>query len=83
MKGNSWGDKAVGGPDKWGGRSRGVGAPDYLLKRNSIDVQLLLNVVLISAAPESDSVIHIYILFHILFHSGLSQTLNTVPCGLQ
>ena len=30
------------------------------------------NVVLISTAQQSDSVIHTYILFHILFHDSLS-----------
>ena len=29
--------------------------------------------MLITAVQQSDSVIHIYILFHILFHDGLSQ----------
>ena len=38
-----------------------------------IEVQLIYNVVLISAVQQSDSVIYLYILFHILFHSGLSQ----------
>ena len=39
---------------------------------NFIEVELIYNVVLISAVQQSDSVIHIYILFHILFHYGLS-----------
>ena len=40
-----------------------------------IEVQLIYNVVLIIAVQKNDSVIHIYIyiLFHILFHYGLSQ----------
>ena len=41
--------------------------------KNFIEVQLTYNVVLISAVQQSDSVIHVYILFHILFHYGLSQ----------
>ena len=32
-----------------------------------IEVELIYNVVLISAIQQSDSVTHIYILFHILF----------------
>ena len=32
--------------------------------------------MLISAVQQSDSVIHIYILFHILFHYGLSQDIE-------
>ena len=32
--------------------------------------------VLISAVQKSDSVIHIYVLFHILFHYGLSQDIE-------
>ena len=31
------------------------------------------NIVLISAVQQSDSVIHTYVLFHVLFHNGLSQ----------
>ena len=38
-----------------------------------IEVQLIYNVVLISAIQQSDSVIHIYtFFFNILFHCGLS-----------
>ena len=33
--------------------------------------------MLISAVKQSDSVIHIYILLHILFHYGLSQDILT------
>ena len=42
-----------------------------------IEVWLIYNAVLISAAQQSDSVIHvIYILFHILFHYGISQDIE-------
>ena len=34
------------------------------------------NVVLIPAVQQSDSVVHIYIHFHILFHDGLSQDIE-------
>ena len=43
-----------------------------------IEVELMYNVVLISAVLQSDTYIHtyiyiyIYLLFHILFHDGLS-----------
>ena len=37
---------------------------------------MIYNVVLISAVQQSDSVIHTYILFHILFHYGLSQDIE-------
>ena len=40
--------------------------------KNFIDIYIIYN-VLISAAQPSDSVIHIYILFLILFHYNLSQ----------
>ena len=40
--------------------------------KNFIEIYIIYN-VLISAAQPSDSVIHIYILFHILFHYNLSQ----------
>ena len=43
------------------------------------EVQLIYNVVLISAVQQSDSVVHIYILFHILFHYGLSQDIGYSP----
>ena len=36
-------------------------------------VSLIYYVVLISAVQQSDSVIHMYILFHTLFHYGLPQ----------
>ena len=39
-------------------------------------VYLSYNVVLVSAVQQSDLVIHIYILFHILFHYGLSQDIE-------
>ena len=55
-----------------------------------IEVQLIQNVVLISAAQQSDSDIdtqreiqiytHTHILFYILSHYGLSKILNIVPC---
>ena len=45
-----------------------------------IDVQLIYNVVLVSAVQQSNSVIriyvYIYILFYILFHYGLSQDIE-------
>ena len=41
-----------------------------------IEVELIYNVALISAIQQSDSVTHIYILFHILFHYGLSQDME-------
>ena len=50
----------------------------YLKKFFFIEVQLIYKVVLVSGIQKSDSVIHtyIYILFHILFHSGLSQDIE-------
>ena len=39
----------------------------YLL----IEVQLIYSVVLISDLEQSDSIIHIYIIFHIIFHYTL------------
>ena len=36
-----------------------------------IEVEFIFNVVLVSGVQQSDSVIHICILFHILFHYGL------------
>ena len=50
-----------------------------IFKKNYLSiVELSYNVVLISAVHQSDSVIHIYILFHILFHYGLSQEIEYV-----
>ena len=47
------------------------------LKKNYFtEIQLIYNVVLISAVQQSDSVIYIYILFHILFHYGSSQDIE-------
>ena len=42
-------------------------------KNHFTEIQLIYNVVLISAVQQSDSVIHIHILFHSLFHYGSSQ----------
>ena len=41
-----------------------------------IEVLLIYNVLLISAVRQSDSVIHIYIVFYIIFHYGLSQDIE-------
>ena len=48
----------------------------FFKKTYFTEVQLIYNVVLISAVQRSDSVIHIYIVFHILFHYGLSQDIE-------
>lgn len=56
-----------------------LGGPLYLF----IDIQLINNVVLISAASQSDSVIHIHILFHILFHYALITGYWTEFCAIQ
>ena len=41
-----------------------------------IQVSLNYNVVLITAVQQSDSIKYICILFHILFHCGLSQEIE-------
>ena len=41
-----------------------------------IEVELIYNVVLVSSVQQSDSVIHIYILFQILFHYRLLQDIE-------
>ena len=46
-----------------------------------IEVELIYNVVSISAVQQSDSVIRIYILFKILFHYGLSQDIEYSSLG--
>ena len=51
-----------------------------------IEVYLIYNVVLVSGVQQNDSVIHTYILFHILFYYGLSQDIEymigqKVPLG--
>ena len=51
----------------------------YFFPLSFIEVQLIYNVVLISAVQQSDSVICIYILFHILFHYGLLQYIQWFP----
>ena len=45
-----------------------------IIKKNFIEVQLIYNVVLISAVQQSDSIIHMYALFFniLLSHYGLS-----------
>ena len=55
---------------------------DYVSMLYFIDVWLTYNVVLISSVQQSDSVIHIYVIFHILFHSDLSQDIEySSLCG--
>ena len=41
-----------------------------------MEVQLIYNVVLIYAVQQSDTDTHIYVLFHILSHYGLSQDIQ-------
>ena len=50
-----------------------------------IGVELMYNVVLISAVQQSDSVIHIYAFFLEIFFSILvyRRILNKVPCAIQ
>ena len=45
-----------------------------------IEVQLIYNVVLVFGIQQSDLVIHIYILFQILFYYKI---MNIVPCAIQ
>ena len=54
-----------------------------LLKKT--EVQLIYNVVPVSAAQQNYSVINIYIhiILYILFHYGLSQDMNIVPCAIR
>ena len=48
-----------------------------------IQVSLNYNVVLITAVQQSDPIKYIYILFHVLFHCGLSQDIEySSRCGL-
>ena len=48
------------------------------------EVQLIYNVVLISAIQQSDSVIHTYIFFFIFFSITVyHRVLNIVPCAIQ
>ena len=58
---------------------RGVPENQISLFLNFIEAQLIYNVVLISAIQQRNSVIHVYILFPILFHSGLSQDMEHSP----
>ena len=50
-----------------------------------IEVQLIYNVVLITAIQQSDSVIHIYTVFFKIFFSIMvyHRILNIVPCAIQ
>ena len=48
-----------------------------------IEVQLIYNVVLVSGAQQSDSVIHIYLFFFRFFSIiGYYRILNIVPCAI-
>ena len=49
-----------------------------------IELQLIYNVVLISAVQKSDSVIHMYTFFLIFFSMMVyCRTLNIAPCAIQ
>ena len=49
---------------------------EYILRFFLVLIFLLIYNVLLSAVEQTDSVMHIYILFHILFHYGLSQDIE-------
>ena len=46
--------------------------------KNSIQVEFIYNLVLISDIQQCVSVAGMYILFHVLFHHGLSRVVNAV-----
>ena len=49
----------------------------YFLQINFMEVQLIFNIVLVSAIQQNDSVIHIYTyFFHMIFHYGLSEDIE-------
>ena len=48
----------------------------YFFNLNFIGVELIYNVMLVAGVQESDSVIHIFILFQIIFSSRLSQNIE-------
>ena len=48
---------------------------------NFIEVEWIYTVGFISAVQQSDSVLHVYILFHILSHYGLSQDIEYSSLG--
>ena len=45
----------------------------YLFIFSFIEAELIYNAVLISSVQQSDSIIHVYIHLHILFHYDLSN----------
>ena len=45
-----------------------------------VEVQLIYNIVLISAVQQSDSVVHTYTFFSIMIYLRI---LNIVPCAIQ
>ena len=57
-----------------GGDGNGTGVFYFILFSSFIEVELIYNVVIISAVQQSDSVIHVHtsIVFHILFPHTLS-----------
>ena len=66
-----------------------MGLFDFMTFFFLIEVQLIYNVVLISAVQQSDSVKHMYVYIYILFHYGLSQDIESTslrypvgPCCL-
>ena len=54
---------------------------DISFFKNCIEIQLIYNVVLIFAMQQSDSVIHIHILFYILFYYH-HRILSIVSCAI-
>ena len=55
----------------------------WIYSKKFFEVQLTFNVVLISALQQSDSVMQIYFIFHILFHMFHHRISNIVPCAIQ
>jgi len=47
-----------------------------------IEIQLIYNSVLISGVQQSGSIIHIYILFQVLFPLDCYKILNIIPCAI-
>ena len=59
-----------------------VGTNNSFLK-SFIEILLIYSAVLVSGVWQSDSVIHIYILFRFFFIIGYYKILNIVSCAIQ
>lgn len=59
-----------------------MSAQSFLLIHVFIEVKLIYEVVLVLVVQYSDSVIHIYLFFQIIFLTGYYKIVSIIPCAV-